>query len=121
MMIESKVLYSNRHVRHIEPLNTPQTLGPAAIVFLGPPGAGKGTQARRVANKYNLPHISTGDVFRTHVAKRTRFGLQAAESMRRGMLLPDELVCGMLGEHVGDLDFSGCLILDGFPRSVAQA
>ena len=121
MTIETKILCSNRAVRHLEPLNARHTFGPAAVVFLGPPGAGKGTQARHVANEYRFPHISTGDVFRTHVAKKTALGLQSAASMRRGMLVPDEVVCGMLMEHIRDLGSTGCLILDGFPRSLAQA
>jgi len=121
-MIEIKTAHgSNRDVHHVGTLNTAQRLGPAAIIFLGPPGAGKGTQARQVANIYRFPHISTGDVFRFHVAKKTPLGLQAAEIISRGMLVPDEVVCGVLSEHIRGLGFAGCLILDGFPRSVAQA
>lgn len=121
-MIEIKTASgSNRDVHRVGALNTPQRLGPVAIIFLGPPGAGKGTQARHVANVYRFPHISTGDVFRSQVAKQTPLGLQAAKIMSRGMLVPDEMVCGMLSEHIRGLGFAGCLILDGFPRSVAQA
>jgi adenylate kinase len=120
-MTKTKTLGSNRDVCHLESLNTASTPGPLGIVFLGSPGAGKGTQARHVASDYNLAHISTGDVFRTHVAKQTALGLQAAECMSRGMLVPDQVVCGMLAEHVQNLSSADCLILDGFPRSVAQA
>lgn len=98
-----------------------QQLSPSAMIFLGPPGAGKGTQALRVANEYLLPHISTGEVFRAQIAERTLFGMQAAETMRRGMLVADDAVCGMLAEHIHGLDHPGCLVLDGFPRSLNQA
>lgn len=122
MMIEAKIVRgSDRDVHHVGTLNRPQRLTPAAIIFLGPPGAGKGTQSRHVANEYSLPHISTGEVFRAHVAKKTALGLQAAETMGRGMLVPDEVVCGILREHIRGLGYPGCLILDGFPRSVVQA
>jgi adenylate kinase len=122
MMIESKfVLYADYDLHHVGTLTSPQRSGPAAIIFLGPPGAGKGTQARHVAKQYGFPHISTGDVFRAHVAQKTALGLQAAKTMFRGMLVPDEVVCGMLRQHIAGLGSAGCLILDGFPRSVLQA
>lgn len=122
MMIETKIIHSSDPEVHcVGTLSTPPRLCPAGIIFLGPPGAGKGTQARYVANEYNLPHISTGDVFRSHVAKKTVLGLQAAEFMRLGMLVPDEVVCAMLTEHVRSLGSASSLILDGFPRSVVQA
>lgn len=98
-----------------------QGLRPAAIIFLGAPGAGKGTQSQQVAKDHSLPHISTGDVFRTHVSNKTALGLKAAEAMSRGMLVADELVCNMLAEYIQSLDHVGCVVLDGFPRSVAQA
>ncbi|HSS95900.1 MAG TPA: nucleoside monophosphate kinase, partial [Terriglobales bacterium] len=98
-----------------------QGLRPAAIIFLGPPGAGKGTQALQVAKEHGLPHISTGDVFRSHVANKTALGLKASEAMSRGMLVADDLVCNMLAEYIQSLDHVGCMVLDGFPRSVAQA
>jgi adenylate kinase len=98
-----------------------QGLNPAAIIFLGAPGAGKGTQAQQVANEYSLPYISTGDVFRSHVAKKTALGLKASEAMRRGMLVTDDIVCSMLADYIDNHAYSGCLVLDGFPRSVSQA
>src|SRR6185437_4612664 len=95
---------------------------PAAIIFLGPPGAGKGTQARHLANQFSLPYIGTGEVFRAHVANKTELGMQAAEAMHSGRLVGDRVVCGMLAEHIQTLKGTGsCLILDGFPRSVPQA
>lgn len=94
---------------------------PAAIVFLGPPGSGKGTQAQQIACHYSLPYISPGDIFRAHVANKTPLGLQVAETIRSGMLVTDDLVCGMVAEHIRRFDYSGCLVLDGFPRSVSQA
>lgn len=122
MMIETRINYSSdRDLHRVGTLNVPRRLRPAALVFLGPPGAGKGTHAQHVANEYSLPHISTGDVFRTHVARETALGLQAAETMSRGLLVPDKVVCGMLREHIDSLGCSGCLVLDGFPRSVYQA
>jgi adenylate kinase len=94
---------------------------PPAIVFLGAPGSGKGTQAEKVAKEYSLAHVSTGEVFRAHMAQNTPLGKQAAERICRGHLVEDEIVCRMLAEHVRALAYNGCLVLDGFPRSVAQA
>lgn len=119
MMIESKSVHGVDH--SIGTLPKLQGLRPAAIIFLGPPGAGKGTQAQQVAKEHSLPHISTGDVFRSHVANKTALGLKAAETMSRGMLVADDLVCNMLAEYIQSLDHVGCMVLDGFPRSVAQA
>ena len=119
MMIETKIVHGlNRSVGSLAEL---QGLRPSAIIFLGPPGAGKGTQAQQVAKEHSLPHISTGDVFRSHVANKTALGLKAAETMSRGMLVADDLVCSMLAAYIQNLDHVGCMILDGFPRSVAQA
>jgi len=121
-MIETKISYSwDRDVHRVGTLHTPRRLGPAALVFLGPPGAGKGTHAQHIANEYSLPRISTGDVFRSHVARKTALGLQSAEIMSRGLLVPDDVVCEMLREHICSLGCSSCLVLDGFPRSVYQA
>lgn len=122
MMIETRTSYSSdRDVHRVGTLNPTRRLGPAALVFLGPPGAGKGTHAQHVANEYSLPHVSTGDIFRSHAARTTALGLQAAETMSRGLLVPDDLVCAMLREHIHGLPSSGGLVLDGFPRSVYQA
>ena len=118
MMIESKHVHGLDH--NIGTLPELQGLRPAAIIFLGPPGAGKGTQAQQVAKEHSLPHISTGDVFRTHVSNKTALGLKASEAMSRGMLVADDLVCNMVAEYIQSLDHVGCMVLDGFPRSVAQ-
>jgi len=98
-MIESKICSSDPNVLHTDALAQLRRLSPAAIIFLGPPGAGKGTQAQQLAGKYSLPHISTGDVFRAHVAQKTPRGVEAAETMRRGQLVADNVVCAILAEH----------------------
>jgi adenylate kinase len=102
-------------------LSNRKAIAPAALVLLGPPGAGKGTQAKRISAEYRLPHISTGDVFRSHVQRNTPLGIKARDLMSRGMLVADDVVCEMLGERMREPDCDSCVILDGFPRSVAQA
>jgi adenylate kinase len=91
------------------------------LVLLGPPGAGKGTQAVRIAAEYAIPHISTGDIFRRNVGEGTPLGLQAQTYMRRGDLVPDEVVIGMVDERLHDDDAKEGFVLDGFPRTVPQA
>ncbi len=91
------------------------------IVFLGPPGAGKGTQAKRIAEKYGIPQISTGDMFREHLSKGTELGQKAKEYMDKGALVPDEIVLGMVEERLKQPDCEKGFILDGFPRTVPQA
>ena len=91
------------------------------IVFLGPPGAGKGTQAKKIAEKYGIPQISTGDMFREHLAKGTELGKKAKEYMDKGALVPDEIVLGMVEERLKQPDCEKGFILDGFPRTVPQA
>jgi adenylate kinase len=91
------------------------------LLFLGPPGAGKGTQAKRVATELGIPHIATGDMLRQAVADGTELGLQARAIMERGDLVPDNLVIAMLMERVGRDDARDGFILDGFPRTIAQA
>lgn len=92
-----------------------------AVIFLGPPGAGKGTQAKDLAQKYHVPHLSTGDMLREHVGKGTPLGLQARPIMERGELVPDSLVMKMVRERIERPDCSHGCIFDGFPRTVAQA
>ena len=92
-----------------------------AIILLGPPGAGKGTQARAIAGEFGIPQISTGDMLREAVERRTPLGLAAQAVMERGELVPDEVVCGIAGERLGQPDAQGGFILDGFPRTIAQA
>ncbi len=91
------------------------------IVLLGAPGSGKGTQAKLMVEKLNIPHISTGDLLRGAIAAKTELGLAAKEVMDRGDLVSDEIVLGMLKDRVTQDDAENGFILDGFPRNVAQA
>lgn len=91
------------------------------ILFLGAPGAGKGTQAAMISEKLGMPHISTGDIFREAVAKGTELGKKAKEYMDKGELVPDEIVIGIVKERISQPDCEKGCILDGFPRTVAQA
>ena len=91
------------------------------VVFLGPPGAGKGTQAKRLAERLGVPQISTGDMLRRHVAEGTPLGRDAKAYMDRGALVPDDVLVGMIRERLGAGDAARGWILDGFPRTTAQA
>jgi len=91
------------------------------IILLGPPAAGKGTQAKLISETFGIPQISTGDILRANVARKTELGLQAKAIMERGELVPDELVCDMVAERLQDADCVRGFILDGFPRTVRQA
>jgi len=91
------------------------------IILLGPPGAGKGTQARRLADRYGLVIIGTGDIFRDHVARGTDLGRKAKEYMDRGEYVPDEIAVRMVLERLEQPDLGDGYILDGFPRTVPQA
>lgn len=91
------------------------------IVLFGPPGAGKGTQSERVINRYNLAHISTGDLFRKHLGEGTDLGLQAQIYMDNGKLVPDEIVIGMVEDKINHTPNTNGFIFDGFPRTVHQA
>lgn len=91
------------------------------IVLLGAPGAGKGTQAKLIAAHFGIPQVSTGDLLRDHVRRNTPLGQQAQAVMGRGELVPDQLVCGMVEERLAERDCEQGFILDGFPRTVAQA
>ena len=91
------------------------------VVFLGPPGAGKGTQARELAREWSVAHIATGDMLREAIATETALGRQAKTYYDRGELVPDSLVVGMLGERLQAPDAAHGFILDGFPRTIAQA
>ena len=96
-----------------------RVVGP--IVLLGPPGAGKGTQAKLISETCGIPQISTGDILRDNVARKTELGLKAKAIMERGDLVPDELVCGMVADRLTQADCVRGFILDGFPRTVRQA
>lgn len=91
------------------------------IVLLGAPGSGKGTQAKLIVKKLNIPHISTGDLLRGAIAAKTALGLAAKKVMDKGNLVSDEIVLGMLKERITQADADGGFILDGFPRNVTQA
>lgn len=91
------------------------------IVLLGPPGAGKGTQAVRLVEKYNIPHISTGDIFRKNLKEKTKLGLKAKEYMDKGLLVPDDLVVDIVKSRLMEDDCKEGFLLDGFPRTVEQA
>ncbi|MDD5281911.1 MAG: adenylate kinase [Candidatus Omnitrophica bacterium] len=91
------------------------------LVLLGPPGAGKGTQAKRLAEKLGLPHISTGDILRQNVKDGTVLGKEAKGIMEKGLLVPDEMVAAMLDERFNNPDIKKGFILDGYPRTLPQA
>ncbi|NLZ38404.1 MAG: adenylate kinase [Firmicutes bacterium] len=91
------------------------------IILLGPPGAGKGTQAEKLVKKYKIPHISTGDIFRAALQEGTELGLRAKEYMDQGELVPDDLVVDIVKERLEQEDAQNGYLLDGFPRTLAQA
>ena len=91
------------------------------IIMLGAPGAGKGTQAKMIADKYGVPHISTGDIFRANIKNGSQLGIEAKKYMDQGMLVPDELTVKILLDRVSKDDCSKGYVLDGFPRTIPQA
>jgi adenylate kinase len=91
------------------------------LILFGPPGSGKGTQAEKLIKKYNLFHISTGDLFRAETSLKTPLGLKALEYMSQGKLVPDEITIGMLKNKLSELNHVSGIIYDGFPRTIAQA
>lgn len=91
------------------------------VVMLGAPGAGKGTQAKMIAAKYNVPHISTGDIFRANIKEGTELGRKAQSYMDQGLLVPDELVVDLVVDRLQQDDCSNGYVLDGFPRTIPQA
>lgn len=91
------------------------------IVMLGAPGAGKGTQAKKLSGKYGIPHISTGDIFRANIKQGTELGKKAKEYMDQGQLVPDELVVDLVADRLRSEDCEKGFILDGFPRTIPQA
>lgn len=91
------------------------------IIMLGAPGAGKGTQAKMIADKYSVPHISTGDIFRANIKNGTELGMEAKKYMDQGLLVPDELTVKILLDRVAKDDCKNGYVLDGFPRTIPQA
>lgn len=91
------------------------------IIMLGAPGAGKGTQAQMIADKYKVPHISTGDIFRANIKNGTELGMEAKKYMDQGLLVPDELTVKILLDRVAKEDCKDGYVLDGFPRTIPQA
>ena len=91
------------------------------IIMLGAPGAGKGTQAKMIADKYSIPHISTGDIFRANIKNGTELGMKAKTYMDQGLLVPDELVVDLVVDRVAQDDCKNGYVLDGFPRTIPQA
>ena len=96
-------------------------IGNMKIVMLGAPGAGKGTQAKMIAAKYQIPHISTGDIFRSNIKNGTQLGKKAKEYMDQGLLVPDELTVDLVTDRLAQEDCQKGYILDGFPRTIPQA
>ena len=91
------------------------------IIMLGAPGAGKGTQAKMLAEKYGIPHVSTGDIFRANIKEQTELGIEAKKYMDQGLLVPDELTVKILLDRVAKDDCKNGYVLDGFPRTIPQA
>ncbi len=91
------------------------------VIMLGAPGAGKGTQAKRLAAEYSIPHISTGDIFRANIKEGTELGKKAKAYMDAGQLVPDELVCDLVVDRIQQADCKNGYLLDGFPRTIPQA
>ena len=91
------------------------------LIMLGAPGAGKGTQAKKIAEKYNIPHISTGDIFRANIKNGTELGKKAKTFMDQGLLVPDELVDDLVVDRVGQEGCANGYVLEGFPRTIPQA
>lgn len=91
------------------------------LILLGAPGAGKGTQAVRIASAHNIPHISTGDIFRKNISEQTPIGVKAKSYIDKGQLVPDEVTCELVASRLSEDDAKKGYLLDGFPRNIAQA
>jgi adenylate kinase len=105
----------------VVPENRPPEELNRAVILLGPPGAGKGTQAKKLAAKFSVPHLSTGDMLREHVSQGTPLGVKAKPIMERGELVPDSLVLKIVAHRIEQPDCAHGFVFDGFPRTVAQA
>jgi adenylate kinase len=91
------------------------------IILLGPPGAGKGTQAKSISNKFSIPHVSTGDIFRKNISEKTPLGIEAKKHIDKGHLVPDGLTIDIIRDRLDDEDCKNGFLLDGYPRTVKQA
>ena len=91
------------------------------VVLFGPPGAGKGTQAKSISNRFSIPHVSTGDIFRKHISEMTPLGIEAKRNIDKGLLVPDNITIQLVEERLRQDDCQKGCLLDGFPRTVAQA
>jgi adenylate kinase len=91
------------------------------IIFMGPPGAGKGTQAEQIVNEFHVPHISTGDAFRLAMSQGTPLGIEAKKYVDQGLLVPDDITIGIVRERIQAADCDKGFLLDGFPRTISQA
>jgi adenylate kinase len=91
------------------------------IILLGAPGSGKGTQAKLICENFNIPHISTGDIFRLNIIQKTNLGIQAEDFIKKGQLVPDSITISMIEDRLNKEDCSNGFILDGFPRNITQA
>ena len=91
------------------------------VILLGAPGAGKGTQATRISSRYDLPHISTGDIFRENIKNQTEIGVLAKSYIDKGQLVPDEVTCKIVENRLSEKDCENGFLLDGFPRTIVQA
>jgi adenylate kinase len=91
------------------------------VVLLGPPGAGKGTQAKSICNRFSIPHVSTGDIFRKHISEMTPLGIEAKRNIDKGLLVPDDITIQLVEERLKQDDCQKGYLLDGFPRTVTQA
>ena len=91
------------------------------IILLGPPGAGKGTQAKSISNKFSIPHVSTGDIFRKNISEKTPLGIEAKKHIDKGHLVPDELTIDIIKDRLDNEDCINGFLLDGYPRTVNQA
>ena len=94
---------------------------PVKIILLGPPGAGKGTQAKSISSRYSIPHISTGDIFRKNISENTPLGIEAKKYIDQGQLVPDEVTINMVKDRLQKDDCKDGYLVDGFPRTVSQA
>jgi adenylate kinase len=109
---------ANKPANHTAPMSM-RKIGP--VILLGPPGAGKGTQSKQIVDRYGVPQISTGDLLRDHISRGTELGLAAKVIMARGELVPDELMYGIVADRLRATDCQRGFVLDGFPRTAAQA